>query len=54
MGAPNMAPTPTSSPTCTLSALTLNTATTGTMASGKAVPTAAKIEPVTPSDIFRR
>ena len=52
-GAPMIAPTPTSSRTCWVPAL-VRIATTGTMVSGSAVPTAAKIEPVTPSEIFRR
>ncbi|MNC33389.1 hypothetical protein D3C75_817790 [compost metagenome] len=50
-GAPNIAPTPISS--LTLAAdVPATRAKMGTMVSGKAVPMAAKSEPVTPSEIF--
>ena len=47
-GAPNMAPTPTSS--LTAAELPPKMATSGTMVSGRAVPTAANMLPVTPSE----
>ena len=49
-GAPRMAPTPISSFTDAL-AVPLSSASRGTMVSGRAVPTAANREPVTPSEI---
>ena len=47
-GAPRMAPTPTSSLTCAEEPPKI--ATSGTIVSGRAVPTAAKMLPVTPSE----
>jgi len=52
-GAPRMAPMPTCSRTSCV-APTEKIATTGTMVSGIAVPMAAKIEPVTPSEMPSR
>jgi hypothetical protein len=52
-GAPRMAPTPISSLTFTFS-VPAKMARSGTILSGMAVPTAAKIEPVTPSEILSR
>ena len=52
-GAPKMAPTPTSCRT-DKSPEAANTATTGIIASGKAVPTAANTDPVTPSEMCNR
>ena len=49
-GAPSMAPTPTSS--LTFAELPANIATRGTIVSGRAVPTAANMLPVTPSENF--
>ena len=48
-----MAPTPTSCRT-DKSPLAANTATTGTIVSGNAVPTAANTDPVTPSEMRNR
>src|SRR3972149_6951725 len=52
-GAPRIAPTPTSSRTSSVLAVE-RIATIGTMVSGRAVPTAAKMEPVMPSEILSR
>ncbi|CAG9259777.1 hypothetical protein BCEP4_220054 [Burkholderia cepacia] len=52
-GAPRIAPTPISSFTAGF-AVPPASASSGTIVSGSAVPTAANSEPVTPSEIFRR